>query len=299
MIRRLALPPMLLGAVLLWAGAAQAQPYGGQDPLAVPADDFSQPPGYPDSYEGPARYDEPDQPGYAPDYEGPASYDEEEAAPAEDYRSAETGDDRGYAPARRDDSHYNSGASARGSSTYSRQSSSRSGSTYSSRSSASSQEAYVQGEYAEDDRGAAREDYGYRREGYARGDGYAEQRSGARTASTYSSSGEARFGYQRRFSAYSVAEERTEEMSVERREEYAYLRRDRELRYDEYDLRLDHGFTGGLNGGVEGAGPVMWAGGGGYASFSASASSFAGARAFAGARSRGGHRGKGHGCGCR
>ena len=329
MIRRLASTAAVF-AVLLAAGAVQAQPYQGEpDPYALPPDydqvqGYGDQPGYADEYEGPARYDEPGQPGYPPEYEGPASYDEEEASPAEDYAR----DDRGYAPAprydRRDDSHYNSGASVRADSTYSRRDYSRSGSSYSSRSAASSQEAYVQGEYAEDDRygrderdggrayvgapvyvdedGVSRTDEGYSRERrYSTGGGVsAEQTSGARTASTYSSSGGARFGYQRRFYAYSVAEEQSEVTSVRRSEEFAYLRRDRAYGWDEHDLRLDNSFTGGLNGGVEGEGPVVWSsGGGGYASFSASASSFAGARAFARARGGRGHRGRGHGCGCR
>ena len=325
MIRRFSLvaTPMVLGA-LLWAGAAQAQPYGDQpDPYALPpgydqVTGYDQP-GYAPDYEGPASYDEPEQPGYPPEYEGPAYAD---APPAEDYAADRSGDqprydpspryveDRGYAAVPpRDDSYYNSGASVRGSSTASRESYARSGERYSSRERSSSAETYVEGPVGDDgrlyeDRRASTgspvyvDENGYSREGeaYSRdGSAYAEERSGY--SARYSA---APFGYQRRFAAFSVAEERSETLSYERSEEYAYRRGDRIAGWANGDLRLDNSFVGGLTGGVEGQGPVMWSGGGGYASFSASAGAFAGARAFAGVRGSRGHRGKGRGgrCGC-
>ena len=165
----------------------------------------------------------------------------------------------------------------RGSSTYSREGYSRSGSTYSSRESASSQEAYVEGEVAADGR-------------------VREQSSSAYASSAASST--ARFGYQRRFEAFSVATKQSETTSYVRREDYAYLRR--EPHWNAWDVRLDSSFQSSLTGGVEGDAPVMWSSGGGYATASASASAYASARAFASVRAgRGrGHRGHG-GCGCR
>lgn len=304
MIRRLVFSA--LAAALAAAGAAQAQPYqpepyeAAPDPYALPPG-YDQVTGYPPEYEGPARYDAPAAADYADDRSG--------EAPADDrYADDRYADDRGYAAdysaAARDESYYNSGASVRGSSTFSRQSYARSGETYSSRERRSSSEAWVEGEVDADGRVYERsgyaespeyvQEYGYAREGEA----YADSRSGY--SARYSSSS-APFGYQRRFYAFSVASEETEDLSVERREDYAYMRRDHIAAWANGDIRLDSSFQSSLTGGVEGMGPVMWAtGGGGYASFSASASAYAGARAFAGVRGSRGHRGKGRGrhCGC-
>ena len=123
MIRRIA---FAVATLAFSAGAALAQPYGGE----------------PDPYSLPPGYDQVTGYGDAP----------EASSAAEDY-GYQYGDDYGTTPAddavpyadERDDSQYNSGASVRGSSTYSREGYSRSGSTYSSRESASSQEAYVEG----------------------------------------------------------------------------------------------------------------------------------------------------------
>jgi len=330
MIRRLVFASTAVALVL--TTPAFAQPYGEPDPYTLP-------PGYNQvtGYDDPDQYAAPDaEPGYAPEYEGPAYYD---APPAEDYADDRSGyvqddryaeppvyaDDRGYqadydAARGRDDSYYNSGASVRGSSTYSRDSYSRSGETYSSRERSTSAEAYVEGEIEYDadgrvirhdraytgspvyvdERGVSREGEVYRGQGYddryETGGRYEAERSGY--SARYES---APFGYQRRFYAFSVAAEESEEVEVRRSEEYAY-RRDEIAAWARGDLHLDSSFVTSLTGGVEGQGPVMWSEGGGYASFSASASSFAGARAFAFAGARGrGHRGKGrrgHGCGC-
>lgn len=156
------------------------------------------------------------------------------------------------------------GASEPGSTTFGREGYSRSGSSYSSRSTATSQEAYIEGEI--DERGA-----------------------------TTTSS--ARYGYQRRFEAFSVAAERSETSSYARREEIAPQRS--EPLWNPYDIHLDASAQMGLTGGVEGSRTVIVFSGGGYAtvSASASASAHAGARAFAGVRA--GHRPGGHGgCGC-
>ena len=307
MIRRLVYSA--LAATLAAAGAAQAQPYqpepyeAAPDPYALPPG-YDQVTGYPPEYEGPAHYDAP----AAEDYPDDRSGDAPAGEPVDRYTEDRYAEDRGYAAdysaAARDDSYYNSGASVRGSSTWSRQGYARSGETYFSRERRSSSEAWVEGEIDADGRVYERRDYveapDYVREyGYAReGEAYAEDRSAY--SARYSSSS-APFGYQRRFYAFSVASEGTEELSVERSEEYAYARRDRIAAWANGDIRLDSSFQSSLTGGVEGMGPVMWAtGGGGYASFSASASAYAGARAFAGVRGMRGHRGKGRGrrCGC-
>lgn len=320
MIRRL-ISVAAVAAVLGVAAPVIAQPYDDQQ------DPYTLPPGYNQvtGYDDPATYG---QPGYAPEYEGPAyddaptadayaddrsGYDDRYAdapPPAQPPRYA---DDRGYpadygAARGRDLSYYNSGASVRASSTYSREGYVRSGESYSSRERRTSTEGYVAGEIEYDadgrviaERRAATgapvyvDERGVSREGYA-SSRYETERSGY--SARYSAS--APFGYQRRFYAFSVASEQSEEMERTRSEEYAYARRDSVAAWANGDIRLDTSFVGGLTGGVEGQGPVMWSGGGGYASFSASASSYAGARAFAGARSFRGHRGRGHhGCGCR
>lgn len=273
MIRRLA---FAVATLALGSGAALAQPYGGE----------------PDPYSLPPGYDQVTGYGDAP-----------EASAAEDY-GYQYGDDYGTTPADGavpygdepqpgDDSHYNSGASVRGSSTYSREGYSRSGSTYSSRESVSSQEAYVEGEIDQD--GQVRERAYVGAPVYADRSDYAASSSSSAYAS---SSSAARFGYQRRFEAFSVATERSEITSYSRREDYAYLRP--APHWSAWDIHLDASAQLGLTGGVEGSAPVMIASGGGYATASASASAYAGARAFAGVRAgRGrGHRGHG-GCGCR
>ena len=272
MIRRIA---FAVATLAFSAGAALAQPYGGE----------------PDPYSLPPGYDQVTGYGDAP----------EASSAAEDY-GYQYGDDYGTTPADdavpyaderdRDDSHYNSGASVRGSSTYSREGYSRSGSTYSSRESASSQEAYVEGTVDQDGQVHERAYVGDPL--YADRSDYAASSSSSAYAS---SSSAARFGYQRRFEAVSVATERSETTSYARREEYSYLRR--EPQWNAWDIRLDSSFQSSLTGGVEGDSPVLWSSGGGYATASASASAYAGARAFAGVRAgRGrGHRGHG-GCGC-
>ncbi len=267
MIRRLA---FAVATLAFTAGGALAQPYGGEpDPYALPPG-YDQVTGYGDA---PPQADAAEDYGYqyGDDYGTTPADARDDAVPYADER----GDDRS-----RDDSYYNSGASVRGSSTYSREGYSRSGSTYSSRESASSQEAYVEGAVDED--GRVRE-----RSGYA-----------AASASSAYGASSARFGYQRRFDAFSVATEQSETTSYARREEYAYLRR--EPQWNAWDIHLDASAQSGLTGGVEGSAPVMWSGGGGYATASASASAYAGARAFAGVRGgRGRHHGGHGGCGCR
>lgn len=297
MIRRLG---FAFATFALSAGAALAQPYGGEpDPYALPPG-YDQVTGYGDA---PPEADAAEDYGYqyGDDYGTTPADARDDAVPYPDER----GDDRS-----RDDSYYNSGASVRGSSTYSREGYSRSGSTYSSRESASSQEAYVEGEVDADGRvvrerayvGAPvyADDSGVSGEGEAYRSRYGDRSGASSSSSAYasSSSSAARFGYQRRFEAFSVATEQSETTSYARREEYAYLRR--APQWNAWDIRLDSSFQSSLTGGVEGDSPVMWSSGGGYATASASASSFAGARAFAGVRAgRGrGHRGHG-GCGCR
>jgi hypothetical protein len=279
MIRRIA---FAVATLAFGAGAALAQPYGGEpDPYSLPPG-YDQVTGYGDAT---AEADAAEDYGY--------QYGDDYGTTPPDLRddAVPYADERGDVRAR-DDSHYNSGASVRGSSTYSREGYSRSGSTYSSRESASSQEAYVEGTIDQD--GRVRERAYVGAPVYADRSGYAASSSSSAYAS---SSSAARFGYQRRFEAFSVATEQSETTSYARREEYAYLRR--EPHWNAWDIRLDSSFQSSLTGGVEGDSPVMWSSGGGYATASASASAYAGARAFAGVRAgRGrGHRGHG-GCGC-
>lgn len=283
MIRRFAFAVVSLAFT---AGTALAQPYGGE----------------PDPYTLPPGYDQVAGYGDAP-----------EASAAEDY-GYQYGDDYGTTPADdavpypdepqpNDDSYYNSGASVRGSSTYSREGYSRSGSTYSSRESATSQEAYVEGTvdqdgrvrerayvgaqaYADDSEVSAESERGQYRGQYGERSGYASSLSASR------------FGYQRRFEAFSVATERSETTAYSRREDFAYLRRT--PHWNAWDIHLDASAQMGLTGGVEGSAPMMTSSGGGYATASASASAYAGARAFAGVRGgRGRHHGGHGGCGCR
>lgn len=301
MIRRLA---FAVATLALSASAALAQPYGGEpDPYSLPPG-YDQVTGYGDAPEMPPEASSAQDYGYqyGDDYGTTPPDARDDAVP---YADEPQRDDQ-----RRDDSYYNSGASVRGSSTYSREGYSRSGSTYSSRESASSQEAYVEGTVDEDGRVRERayvgapvdaDDTGVSGEGYR---GRYEDRSSSSASSassayvSSSASSAARFGYQRRFEAFSVATEQSETTSYARREEYAYLRR--EPQWNAWDIHLDASAQSGLTGGVEGSAPVMTSSGGGYATASASASAYAGARAFAGVRGgRGRHHGGHGGCGCR
>lgn len=279
MISRLA---FAAAALALSAGAALAQPHGGEpDPYALPPG-YDQVSGYGDAPEASSAEDYGYQ--YGDDY---GTTPADDAVPYADERP----DDRD-----RDDRHYNSGATV------------RSGSTYSSRGSASSQEAWVEGTVDQDGRVRERayvgapvhaDDPGVSGEGdaYRGRDADRSSSSASSSSSAYASaSSAARFGYQRRFEAFSVATERSETTSYARREEYAYLRR--APGWNAWDMRLDSSFQSSLTGGVGGDAPVIWSGGGAYATASASASAYAGARAFAGVRGGRGHRGHG-GCGCR
>ncbi len=288
MIRAIA---FAIAAGALCAGATAAQPYGQPDPYGMPpgyttgevdpyyaysdedyADPADAPPAYYESgseYEAPDPYD-----GYreASRYEGPYYAAEPYPRPHGD----------------RGDVYYNSGGYV------DRSYSARGGSAYSSRSSTSSRSAYVGGAYVDESPYSDR-DPGYARS-YSDEHAYSDGYRGGYGSGDYGYEIDTRyapFAYQRRFYAYSVAEGRAESTSWSRREEYAYIRRHR---LD--DLRLPASFfMGGLTGGVEGEGPVMWSsGGGGNATASASASAGARAGAFAGAR--GGRRGhEGGGCG--
>lgn len=302
MIRRLVSATAAV-ALIAASGVVQAQPYGGDpDPYGLPQD-YNQVTGY--DGQDPTR--------------------DQQAAPAEDYapdgapEAAPYADDGYVTPGDPDRGYYNSGASAREQSTYSRQGYVRSGESYSSRETATSQEAYVGGEVRERERSEDRgsdSDYPYADdpprasvgtpvyadETGASGEG---ERSGARSSSSSSSyasaaASSARFGYQRRFYAFSVATEQSETSSSVRREDFGYVRR---VPYPPYpyrndDLHLDGSSQLALTGGVEGSAYVASSSGGGYATASASASAFAGARAFAGVRGGRGHHGGHGGCGC-
>jgi hypothetical protein len=298
-------------------------------------------PGYAPGYEGPAQYEPQDQgdyqqdappAAYPPEYEGPAHY---EPAPSAD---AYGGQDRGgyynSGTGAQVSSTYSRQGYVRGGESYSSRERNTSQEAY------VGGQVYAddRGGYATtgtpvyvDENGVSR-DGGYVRgsshssqSGYSSaydsryGDGRAEQygshqdsrygdqsgeRSGYADAGSYEAyaASSARFGYQRRFYAFSVAEEEYSNTSV-RRDEFGYVRRyqPRPYPWRNDDLHLDVSTQLALTGGVEGESYVASSSGGGYATASASASAGARAGAFAGARGgRGkGHHGRPHGCGCR
>lgn len=278
---RLVFPAATSAALLLIAGAAAAQsPASEPDPYTLPPG-YDQVTGYDGAPEDSPRYDEPASSADA--YGGPdqgGSYDQGRAQTSSSYS-------RGYV---------------------------RGGESYSSRERQTSQEAYVEGTARVDEQGVRVE----QQQGYVVGatsasqTGYSsryDSRSGGVGQHDYVEQGEyqsygaeaARFGYQRRFYAFSVAEARTESTTVVT-DDFGYTRRyePRPFPWRNDDLHLDGASQLALTGGVEGGAYVAASsGGGGYATVSASASAGARAGAFAGVRGGRGRPGSHHSCGCR